>query len=96
MAFSARRPPTSTVISGTLYVKFRLPTGFQADPLLRFDFSGPIQATRVQTFPLVTSDNAKGSVSLIPGPAFNLIEINFKADPASGKIRQGNFILLNK
>jgi hypothetical protein len=83
-------------ISGTLSVRYRVPSGFQANPVTRFEFSGAIQANKVQTFPLLTSDRSKGTIDLIPGPAVNLIEVNFDADPVDGKIHQGNFILLKK
>ncbi|MEQ1885339.1 MAG: hypothetical protein ABL967_09780 [Bryobacteraceae bacterium] len=81
-------------ITGTLYARFKTAAG--TDPLIRFDFTGSLRATRNQTFPLLTSDSANGTIELIPGPAFNLLEVNFKADAAAGKIRNGNFILVKK
>ena len=83
-------------ISGTLYARFKLPAGARGDPLIRFEFNGALKPSRNQSFALVTSDRAMGTIQLIPGPAFNLLEVNFKADPAAGKIRQANFILLKK
>lgn len=80
-------------LSGTLYARFKVESG---DPLIRFDFKGAIKPSRNQSFTLLTSDNATGSIELIPGPAFNLLEVNFHATPAAGKVRNGNFILLKK
>ena len=81
---------------GTFSARYQLPPGSTDDPALRFDFSGEIENTRNQQFRLVTSDGAVGTIELIPGPAFNLLEINFQTDPKSGKIRQGNMLLVKK
>jgi hypothetical protein len=83
-------------VTGTLIARFKLPAGSAGDPALRFDFDGQWQATATQTFPLITSDGTKGTIDLIPGPAFNLLEVNFQTEPKPGKIRLGNFILLKK
>jgi len=83
-------------ITGSLYARFKLPSGSNDDPVVRFDFHGALKSARNQSFPLLTNDGAMGTIELIPGPAFNLLEVNFKAAPATGKIRQGNFILLKK
>ena len=82
--------------TGTLFARFKLPPGSTGDPELRFDFAGDFQATRNQKFQLTTSENATGTIELIPGPAFNLIEINFQTEAKPGKVRQGNFILVKK
>lgn len=82
--------------SGTLSARFKLPDGSTGDPVLRFDFSGDFQPTRNQVFNLVTSDGTKGTLELIPGPAFNLLEVNFQTAPKPGKIRQADMILLKK
>jgi hypothetical protein len=82
--------------NGTLYARFKLPAGSPGDPVLRFDFAGPLQATRSQTFKLETNDGAQGSIELIPGPAFNLLEVNFTTDPKPGKVTKGNFVLVKK
>ena len=82
--------------TGTLSARFKLPPGSAGDPTLRFDFSGDFQATRNQSFDLVTSDGAKGTVELIPGPAFNLLEVNFQTEPKEGKIRQADVVLVKK
>ncbi len=42
------------VVKGSFYARFRLPSGKKADPTVRFDFSGPATAERVQRFPLQT------------------------------------------
>jgi hypothetical protein len=84
------------VVSGTLSARFILPRGSPDEPLLRFDFSGPLTAARIQRFVLETADGAKGVVDLIPGGAFNLLEINFQTETKPGKIRLGNFVLIKK
>ncbi|HUA86936.1 MAG TPA: hypothetical protein VMB85_23925 [Bryobacteraceae bacterium] len=80
-------------VDGTLFGRFKVSSG---DPVIRFDFSGEFQNKRDQVFPLQTSDGAKGTVELIPGPAFNLLEIDFETEPKPGKVRQGNFMLVKK
>lgn len=80
---------------GTLFARFKLPAG-ASDPLVRFDFQGDFANTPTQRFPLVTSEGTQGTIELIPGPAFNLLEVNFLADPRAGKINVGNFILVKK
>lgn len=82
--------------TGTLYARFKLPSGSLGDPILRFDFAGIFQNERSQSFSLETSDGAKGTVELLPGPAFNLIEVNFMTEARPGKVRQGNFLLVKK
>ncbi len=81
---------------GTLFARFKLPAGSSGDPVLRFDFSGEFRNTRDQVFTLQTSDGAHGTIELIPGPAFNLLEVNFQTDPRPGKVHQGNFVLVKK
>ena len=80
---------------GTLFARFKL-TGGATDPLVRFDFQGDFTAAVTQRFPLTTSEGTQGTIELIPGPAFNLLEVNFLADPRTGKINTGNFILVKK
>jgi hypothetical protein len=79
--------------AGTLFGRFKVSSG---DPVIRFDFSGDFQNRRNQVFNLETSDGAKGTIQLIPGPAFNLLEVNFQTDPKPGKIRQANVVLVRK
>jgi hypothetical protein len=81
---------------GTVEGKFVLPRGSTLDPQLRFTFSGAFQNTVRQTFPLETSDGAKGTIDLIPGGAFNLIEINIEIEAKPGKVRQANLVLIKK
>jgi hypothetical protein len=83
-------------VTGTAFARFKLPPGSSGDPVVRFDFSGDFQPTRNQVFNLVTSDGAKGRVELIPGPAFNLLEVNFLAEAKPGKIRQADVVLVKK
>ncbi|HSR08076.1 MAG TPA: hypothetical protein VLM42_13060 [Bryobacteraceae bacterium] len=81
---------------GTLSARFKLPPGNTGDPVVQFNFEGTIQSTRDQTFAVTTSSGAKGTLELIPGPAFNLLEVNFSTDEKPGTIRQGNFLLVKK
>jgi hypothetical protein len=83
-------------VTGTAFARFKLPPASTGDPVLRFDFSGDLQPTRNQVFNLVTSDDAKGTVELIPGPAFNLLEVNFQTEPKPGKIHQADVVLVKK
>jgi hypothetical protein len=82
--------------TGTLFARFKVAAGSKEDPVLRFDFSGDFKNTRTQTFTLETSDGAKGTIELIPGPAFNLLEVNFQTEVKPGKIAQGNVVLVKK
>lgn len=83
-------------ITGTAFGRFKLPAGSTGDPVLRFDFAGELQTTRNQVFKLVTSDGTKGTIELIPGPAFNLLEVNFQTEPKPGKVRQADVVLVKK
>jgi hypothetical protein len=82
--------------TGTAFARFKLPPGAAGDPILRFDFSGNFQPTQRQVFNLVTTDGAKGTLELIPGPAFNLLEVNFQTEAKAGKIRQADVVLVKK
>lgn len=82
--------------TGTLFVRFKLPPGSTGDPEVRFDFSGDFKNARTQVFNLVTTDGAKGTLELLPGPGPNQLEVNFQTDPRPGKVRQGNFVLIKK
>ncbi len=81
---------------GTLSARFKLPPGNTGDPVVQFDFAGEFQGSRDQTFAVTTSGGAKGTLELIPGPAFNLLEVNFSTDEKPGTIRQANFLLVKK
>ncbi len=83
-------------VNGSFYVQFKASGGVAGDRIVRFDFSGPAQNMRNQSFPLETPEGLKGTVELIPGPAFNLLEVTFQIDPKPGKITEGNFILMKK
>jgi len=82
--------------AGTLYARFKLPSGSSGDPILRFDFAGRFQNARSQSFSLETSEGAKGTIELIPGPAFNLLEVNFTTEARPRKVRQANFLLVKR
>jgi hypothetical protein len=83
-------------VTGTAFGRFKLPPGSTGDPVLRFDFSGDFQPSRRQVFNLVTAEGAKGTIELIPGPAFNLLEVNFQTEPKPGKVRQADVVLVKK
>jgi hypothetical protein len=83
--------------TGRMLAKFVLPAGSTGDPLMRFEFSGEFKNSKSQTFVLETSDGAKGFIELIPGAAFNLLEINVEiTNPKAGKIRKANAVLVKK
>jgi hypothetical protein len=81
-------------LKGSFYGRFTAPPG--TDPVVRFDFSGPITSNRMQSLALTTTEGANGTLELIPGGAFNLLEINFRSDPKPGKLQRGNMVLLKK
>jgi len=83
-------------ITGEFYARFKLPPGSTGDPVLRFDLSGDLSEKRVQSFAIQTSEGAKGTVELIPGNAFNLLEINFQTDPSPKKVRAADLVLVKK
>jgi hypothetical protein len=80
---------------GTLSGRFQPPPGV-TDPVVQFTFEGEIAATPTQRFTLKGNDGRSGVIELIPGPAFNLLEVNFQMDLRPNKIRSGNFILVKK
>ncbi len=82
--------------SGTLTARFRLPAGSADNPVVRFDFAGPFGSARAQKFAATTAGGAAGTLELIPGPAFNLLEVNFSTEDKPGTIRQGNFLLIKR
>ena len=83
-------------VDGTLFGRFKLQPGGPSDPLVRFDFQGNFGPTASQRFSVVSNDGTRGTIELIPGPAFNLLEVNFLNDPQPNKIRAGNFIVVKK
>jgi hypothetical protein len=82
--------------SGVLFARFKLPPGLPGDPLVRFSFEGPFENSRSQKFVVTTSNGARGVIELIPGPAFNLLEVNFSTYDKPGMVRAGNFLLVKK
>jgi hypothetical protein len=83
-------------LKGSFNGRFTAPAGGKVDPVLRFEFSGALTSARTQTLQLETAEGAKGTIELIPGSAFNLLEINFRTEAKPGKIQQGNMVLLKK
>jgi hypothetical protein len=43
-----------------------------------------------------TSDGAKGTLELIPGPVGTQLEVNFATESRPNKLRTGNFLLERK
>jgi hypothetical protein len=82
--------------SGSLSARFRQPPGNATDPVVRFNFVGAFGNSRTQSFSITTTSGAKGTLELIPGPAVNLLEVNFTTDDKPGTIRQGNFLLIKQ
>jgi hypothetical protein len=82
--------------TGTAFARFKIPQGSTGDPILRFDFAGTFQRSQRQVFNLTTTDGAKGTIELIPGTAFNLLEVNFQTEMKPGKIRQADVVLVKK
>jgi hypothetical protein len=83
-------------VKGTVFGRFKLPPGSTGDPVLRLTFEGDFKNTRNQTFDLQTISGAKGTIELIPGPGFNLLEVNIRTDPKPGQIAQVNALLIKK
>lgn len=81
---------------GTLSARFKLQPGKAGDPEVHFNFEGTFQSSREQKFAVTSNSGAKGTLELIPGPAFNLLEVNFSTDEKSGAVHQGNFLLVKK
>ncbi len=82
--------------SGTFSARFKLGPAATEDPVLTFNFTGEFEDKRIQDLTIQMSDGSKGRLELIPGPAFNLLEINFQIDARPGRIRQGNMVLIKK
>ncbi|MEO8049222.1 MAG: hypothetical protein ABI833_02295 [Acidobacteriota bacterium] len=82
--------------SGSLAARFRLPAGSSENPVVRFNFTGAFGNSRTQKFAATTSSGAKGTLELIPGPAFNLLEVNFNTHDQPGMIGRGNFLLIKQ
>jgi hypothetical protein len=82
--------------NGTFFARFKVPAGSAGDPVLRFNFSGDFRATRNQSFALETSDGVMGTVELIPGGPFNVLEVNFATDAKAGQINRGDVLLVKQ
>jgi hypothetical protein len=82
--------------TGTFTVRFKFPASSALDPLLHGDFEGTFQSAPTQAFSVVTSDGGKGTIELIPGSAFNLLEVNLTMEPRPGKVPHANFVLVKK
>ena len=85
--------------SGKLTARFKLPPGSTDNPEVHFDFAGAFGTARVQRFAITVGSGSTGTLELIPGPAFNLLEVNFNIGATGGKpgtIRQGNFLLVKQ
>jgi hypothetical protein len=82
--------------SGTLTVRFRLPAGSTGNPTVHLDFAGSFVNSMTQKFAATASSGVTGTLELTPGPAFNLLEVNFSTSDAPGMIRQGNFLLIKQ
>ena len=74
----------------------KLLPGEAGNPEVQFNFEGGFENSREQTFAVTTNGGAKGTLQLIPGPAFNLLEVNFSIDEKQGTVRQANFLLVKK
>src|SRR6185295_5484333 len=83
-------------VNGTLLGRFRPTPGTITNLAVRFEFEGDLGPAATQKFTLMTPDGARGTIELIPGPAFNLLEVNFQTDSEPNRIRNGNFILVKK
>ena len=83
-------------VTGIFYARFRLLAGATVDPVVQFNFEGDLQATRNQIFSLRTGEGLTGTIELIPGPAINLLEVNFQTEIRPDRIRSGNFLLVKK
>jgi hypothetical protein len=94
MAFDVKADGGS--LSGTMNARFWPFGDIKTVTTLRFEFSGVPGTGRVLTLPLVTSDGAKGSLELIPGPAYNLLEVNFYTERVAEKMNRGNALLIRK
>jgi hypothetical protein len=81
---------------GTFYARFKVARGSSNDPVLRFDFSGDFTPNRIQSFKLETSDGAMGTIDLIPGGPFNVLEVKFNTEIRPGKVHQGDVLLVKQ
>ena len=79
---------------GTLLVRFQVPPGGVIEPSMRINFEGPFQNTRNQSFPMTAANGAKGTLELVPGSVFNMLQVNYKFE--GSQARQGDFLVVKK
>ena len=82
--------------TGTLVARFKLPPGSKGDPMLKFDFTGDFREQSQPGFQSHHHRRRHRHPRTDPGPAFNLLEVNFETQPKPGKVRLGNMVLLKK
>jgi hypothetical protein len=87
---------TNGQAKGTLVVWFKVAANSKIEPAVRFDFEGPFQSSRNQSFPLITSNGAMGTVELIPGNVYNMIQVRFSTEDKPSTVRQADFLLIKK
>jgi len=83
-------------ITGTLTARFAMVAGSRENPTLTLEFQGPVLQAKTQTFPLQTNDGASGTIELIPGSAFNLLEVNIQIEARPNKVGSTNFVLVKR
>jgi len=83
-------------ITGVFFARFKIAAGSAVEPVVQFGFEGDLTSNRNQTFNLRTGDGLTGTIELIPGPAFNLLEVNFQTEIRPNRVRSGNFLLVKK
>jgi hypothetical protein len=88
--------PQDGQFSGHLSVRFKASPDAPSDRTVQFQFSGAMQTTRIQKFEFQTADGTKGMLDLVPGTAFNLLEVTFEMEPRSGGVSKGSFVLIKK
>ena len=72
----------------------QVPPGGTIESSVRINFEGPFQNTRNQSFAMTGANGAKGTIELIPGSVFNMLEVNYRFEGAPP--RQGDFLVVKK
>jgi hypothetical protein len=83
-------------VDGSLNVRFKAGPSVPTDRDVHFNFAGSLQTTRNQVFLIQNTTGDKGAIELIPGTAFNLLQVKFGLDERPGKISSADFVLLKK